>query len=91
MFSCEFCEISKNTFFYRTPLVAASQYIPAQLYQLIFQINFKQLPGSYLNRHQATQRDRMPWKRVWKKIYVTDFNTLIGKLENINEINANLY
>ena len=22
--SCEFCEISKNTFFYRTPLVAAS-------------------------------------------------------------------
>ena len=24
MFSCEFCEISKNTFFYRTRLVAAS-------------------------------------------------------------------
>ena len=24
MFSCEFCENSKNTFFYRTPLVAAS-------------------------------------------------------------------
>ena len=24
MFFCEFCEISKNTFFYRTPLVAAS-------------------------------------------------------------------
>ena len=23
MFSCEFCEISKNTYFYRTPLVAA--------------------------------------------------------------------
>ena len=22
VFSCEFCEISKNTFFYRTPLVA---------------------------------------------------------------------
>ena len=26
MFSCEFCEISKNTFFHRTPLVAASGY-----------------------------------------------------------------
>ena len=26
MFSCEFCEISKNTFFYRTPRVAASDY-----------------------------------------------------------------
>ena len=25
MFSCEFCEISKNTFFHRTPLVAASE------------------------------------------------------------------
>ena len=25
VFSCEFCEISENTFFYRTPLVAASQ------------------------------------------------------------------
>ena len=24
VFSCEYCEISKNTFFYRTPLVAAS-------------------------------------------------------------------
>ena len=24
VFSCEFCEISNNTFFYRTPLVAAS-------------------------------------------------------------------
>ena len=25
VFSCEFCEIFKNTFFYRTPLVAASK------------------------------------------------------------------
>ena len=24
VFSCQFCEISKNTFFHRTPLVAAS-------------------------------------------------------------------
>ena len=27
VFSCEFCEISKNTFSYRTPPVAASEYI----------------------------------------------------------------
>ena len=26
VFSCEFCKISKNTFSYRTPLVAASGY-----------------------------------------------------------------
>ena len=25
VFSCEFCKISKNTFFHRTPLVAASE------------------------------------------------------------------
>ena len=27
LFSCEICEIFKNTFFYRTPLVAASEII----------------------------------------------------------------
>ena len=27
MFSCEFYEISKNTFFYSTPLVAASDFV----------------------------------------------------------------
>ena len=27
VFSCEFCKISKNNFFYRTPLVAASGFI----------------------------------------------------------------
>ena len=27
VFSCEFCEISKSTFFHRTPLVAASVFM----------------------------------------------------------------
>ena len=31
VFSCEFCEISKSTFFYRTPLVAAFGYTNADL------------------------------------------------------------
>ena len=35
MLSCEFCEISKNTFFYRTPPVAASVYTKNLRYQLI--------------------------------------------------------
>ena len=26
VFSCKFCEVFKNTFFYRTPPVAASEY-----------------------------------------------------------------
>ena len=31
VFSCEFYKISKNTFFYRTPLVAASELFPFQI------------------------------------------------------------
>ena len=27
VFSCEFCEISKNAFFHRTPLVTASEFL----------------------------------------------------------------
>ena len=32
MFSCEFCEISKNTFFQRTPPVAASEWSLSQVF-----------------------------------------------------------
>ena len=37
MFSCEFCEISKNTFFYRTPLVVAPETRPlrAEWYKVL--------------------------------------------------------
>ena len=31
VFSCEFCEISKNTFFYRTPLVAVFLHLCASM------------------------------------------------------------
>ena len=34
VFSCEFCEISKNTFFYRTPLVVAPESNCYSLFQL---------------------------------------------------------
>ena len=30
LFSCKFCEISKNTFFHRTPLVVASVDLPVR-------------------------------------------------------------
>ena len=35
VFSCEFCKISKNTFFYRTPLVAASKTTYQEYFQQI--------------------------------------------------------
>ena len=56
VFSCEFCEISKNTFFYRTLLVAASEsfWIPTQsalrLYSFPFQIT--QIHTLKLDHHQ---------------------------------------
>ena len=33
--SCEFCEISKNTFFFRTPLVAASELVNSMLFYML--------------------------------------------------------
>ena len=39
VFSCKFCKIWKNTFFYRTPPVAASEceeYFPAEIRSLFF-------------------------------------------------------
>ena len=35
LFSCKFCEISKNTFLYRTPLVAVSKWLKVFYYRLI--------------------------------------------------------
>ena len=42
VFSCEFCEISKNTFFDRTPLVAASEYCAVRkwLYWILIRLWF---------------------------------------------------
>ena len=37
VFSCEFCEISKNTFSYRTPRVAASVYLMKVFSKRLFQ------------------------------------------------------
>ena len=41
VFFCEFCEISKGTFFYRTPLVAASVFLKVEK---IFSSNTKKQP-----------------------------------------------
>ena len=36
VFSCEFCEISKNTFFHKTPPVAASEKLKADSHPEVF-------------------------------------------------------
>ena len=40
MFSCEFCEISKNTFLYRTPLLATSDFKQKYKGQMILEALF---------------------------------------------------
>ena len=55
VFSCEFCEISKNTFFYRTPLVAAFVGFN-ELYWLCYvYVNFKRINQSYWLQKLANQ------------------------------------
>ena len=39
VFSCKFCEISKNTFYCRTPLVAASVKKERKFFKLAFKLN----------------------------------------------------
>ena len=45
VFSCEFCEISKNTFSYRTPLVAASGNIDFQRSSIDFDFKGQLIGG----------------------------------------------
>ena len=47
VFSCEFCEISKKKFFYRTPPVAASEKIA--IYKTCFHSPWVHLSGEYSN------------------------------------------
>ena len=47
MFSCEFCEISKKTFLYRTPLVAASEICKEKdIYESMINFGNNKSPGN---------------------------------------------
>ena len=57
MFSCEFCEISENTFLHRTPLVAASAFLSLAQSMLIF-LSFRSLlfrPNQHLSNKSIKQ------------------------------------
>ena len=47
MFSCDFCEISKNTFSHRTPLVAASIFLAFHKKQLLKDYPIEFIPVCY--------------------------------------------
>ena len=53
VFSCKFCEISKNTFFYRTPPVAASENEHYYLTSVFIQKLFK---GAVIENEKSTDK-----------------------------------
>ena len=75
VFSCEFCEISKNTFFYRTPPVAASvtghlrttasdTYTMFPLYRIAFPFPLYRIAGPFrndLSRFAAQWKQKCCW------------------------------
>ena len=61
VFSCEFCEISKNTYSYRTPPVATSEKLLGVTIDL--NLNFKEL---ILSLCKKTNRKRPALSRVFK-------------------------
>ena len=85
VFSCEFCEISKSTFFYKTPRVAASVYLgnndKKQIIRkdLVYEIEFK-LSVSSKNAHSPKHMKRRFMEHFVIKIILTNLN---GKPDGI--------
>ena len=63
MFSCEFCKISKNTFSYRTPKVAASAKAFCKIYNKI------PVRPSLLNKDNVTT-EAVVWRCSVKKLFL---------------------
>ena len=67
MFSSEFCEISKNTFAYRTPLVAAS----VTMRHRKNNHGYKPRPiGTQARNYQGGREVSLPFFENWKKILI---------------------
>ena len=74
MFSCEFCGISKNTFSYRTPLVAASEHSLRMFLinkKIVFTEKRHRVKFSSIKKHlllikQKEKKSKIP-KCIWMK------------------------
>ena len=74
VFSCEFCGISKNTFSYRTPLVAASEHSLRMFLinkKIVFtekryRVKFSSIKKHLLLIKQKQKNSKIP-KRIWMK------------------------
>ena len=71
MFSCEFCEISWNTFFHRTPLVAASEKSKVQ----------KELSETEKHLRQSLQKLKKSYFTNLNEKCVTDYQKVLERQE----------
>ena len=60
VFSCEFCEISKNTFLHRTPLMVASENCSMILWVLLLQPVLFSLMASFQN----LCKEKLEWDNI---------------------------
>ena len=69
VFSSEFCEISKNTFSYRTPLVAVSE---ANNFNKYFSTITLDIHSSirYIKRLLLSNIDKIPEKIMYNRLYI---------------------
>ena len=88
MFSCKFCEISKDTFFHITPLAAASKF-KAFLKNYVFQAYGKE--NIKLVTSERRSFNIVPEMFFFPKIYVKMYIFLIWSLKNDSSIRANKF
>ena len=72
VFSCEFCEISKNTFFHRTPLVAVSAFLNSHVSQRFLAKSSSMRPNITKYSHISTTRSSHP-EVFYKKRVLKNF------------------
>ena len=77
MFSCKFCEISKSTFLYRTPLVAA--FVNSSFENAISSLKLKEssfvIKGTIMQIEEALINDRSRVSKVYRKFRIpTTYN-----------------
>ena len=89
VFSCEFCEISKVTFLYRTPLVVASEYLTVVIYSNHYlSINFIHhlktfLPTGYFKFSGFSSLVNFFCFTFWKMEHIVE-KDIVDSLKSLN-------
>ena len=71
VFSCEFCGISKNTFSYRTPLVAASEHSLRMVFinkKIVFTEKRYRVKFSSISKHLLLIKQKQKKSKIPKRI-----------------------